>query len=99
MNSIDDDAKIAGINKELWERFKEMYDPKEISDGKPTAPTLTQAEFESIVGQIDDKEAEARHRASMAQRWFGYYRKCTSQEKKFKLIDQYNSLAKPKERC
>ena len=59
---------------------------------------MQQAEFESIVGPIDDKEAEARHRASMAKRWFGYYRKCISQEKKFKLIDQYNSLAKPKER-
>ena len=48
--------------------------------------------------QQDDREAEERHRVSMAQRWFGYYRKCTDQQKKFKLIDQYNSLAKPKER-
>lgn len=98
MNSIDADAERIGINKEIWERFKEMHKPKEISDGKPIAPTLTQAEFESIVGPIDDKEAEKRHRASMAHRWFGYYRKCTDQQKKFKLIDEYNSLAKPKER-
>ena len=57
-----------------------------------------QMEFESIVSEVDDREAEKRHRISMASRWFGYYRKCTSQEKKFRLIDQYNSLAKQKER-
>lgn len=98
MTDIDKDAELIGIEKEIWERFKEMYIPKEVSDGKPTAPTLTQMEFESIVNPIDDKEAEQRHRASMAKRWFGYYRKCGNQEKKNKLIDQYNSLAKPRER-
>ena len=86
MNSIDEDAiNICGINPELWEEFKR-------------STKTEQLEFESIVGPIDDKEAEARHRASMAKRWFGYYRKCSDQQKKFKLIDQYNSLAKPKER-
>ena len=85
MNSIDDDAKLVGISPEVWEDFKRTF-------------KYEQMEFESIVGPIDEKEAEERHRASMAKRWFGYYRKCTSQEKKFKLIDQYNSLAKPKER-
>ena len=73
-----------------------MYDPKEISDGKPTAPTLTQAEFESIVCQIDDKEAESRHLASMAKRWFGYYRKYKGN--KNAIIDQYNKIATMKER-
>ena len=87
------------MNKEIWDKFKEMYCPKEVSDGKPTAPTLTQEEFESIVGPIDDREAEQRHRASMAKRWFfGYYRKCKDPEKKLRLIDQYNRLAKPRER-
>ena len=85
MNSIDDDAKLVGIQPEVWEDFKKTF-------------RYEQMEFESIVGPIDDKEAETRHRASMAKRWFGYYRKCTDQNKKFKLIDQYNSLAKPKER-
>lgn len=85
MNSIDDDAKLVGIQPEVWEDFKKTF-------------RYEQMEFESIVGPIDDKEAEERHRASMARRWFGYYRKCTDQNKKFKLIDQYNSLAKPKER-
>lgn len=85
MNNIDDDAKLVGISPEVWEDFKRTF-------------RYEQMEFESIVGPIDEREAEERHRASMAKRWFGYYRKCTSQEKKFKLIDQYNSLAKPKER-
>jgi nitrate/TMAO reductase-like tetraheme cytochrome c subunit len=85
MNSIDDDAKLVGISPDVWDNFKKTF-------------KCEQMEFESIVGPIDEKEAEQRHRASMAKRWFGYYRKCTSQEKKFKLIDQYNSLAKPKER-
>lgn len=85
MNNIDEDARLIGINTELWEEFKR-------------STKTEQLEFESIVGPIDDKEAEARHRASMAKRWFGYYRKCSDQQKKFKLIDQYNSLAKPKER-
>lgn len=99
MNNIDKDAEIAGIDKEIWKKFKELYAPKEISEGKPTAPTLTQMEFESIVGPIDDREAEQRHRDSMAKRWFfGYYRKCQDQKKKAKLIDEYNSVAKPRER-
>lgn len=98
MNDIEKDVELIGMNKEIWDKFKEMYCPKEVSEKKPTAPTLTQMEFESIVGPIDDKEAEQRHRASMAKRWFGYYRKCKDQQKKFKLIDEYNSLAKPKEK-
>jgi len=85
MNSIDEDARLIGINPELWEEFKR-------------STKTEQLEFESIVGPIDDNEAEKRHRASMAKRWFGYYRKCADQSKKSKLIDQYNSLAKPKER-
>jgi len=96
MSSIDKDAEIIGINKEIWEQFKEMFAPKEISDGRQKP---VQQEFESIVGPIDDKEAEQRHRASMAKRWFfGYYKKCQDPKKKAKLIDQYNYLAKPRER-
>ena len=85
MNSIDDDAKLVGISPEVWEDFKRTFKYEQI-------------EFESIVGPIDDKAAEERHRLSQAKRWFGYYRKCTDQQKKLQLIDQYNSLAKPKER-
>lgn len=85
MNSIDDDAKLVGISPEVWEDFKRTF-------------KYEQMEFESIVGPIDDKAAEERHRLSQAKRWFGYYRKCKSQEKKFKLIDQYNWLATSRER-
>ena len=85
MNSIDEDAKLVGISPDVWENFKKTFKCEQI-------------EFESIVNPIDEKEAEERHRASMAKRWFGYYKRCADQQKKFKLIDQYNSLAKPKER-
>lgn len=76
--SIDEDAKTAGISDETWKRFKEKY-------------TVEQPEFAEIVDQIDDIEAEQRHMASMAQRWFGYYRKCKS--KRNNIIDQYNKIA------
>ena len=85
MNSIDEDAELCGINPEVWEAFKKTFKTEQL-------------EFDSIVGPIDEKEAEARHRASMAKRWFGYYKKCTDQKQKNRLIDQYNSLAKPKEK-
>ena len=80
MNSIDDDAKIVGINPETWKKFKEMHH-------------VEQPEFEEITGPIDDKEAFVRHKEAMAKRWFGYYRKCQDKKKKFKLIYQYNAVA------
>jgi len=85
MNDIDEDARLCGIDPKVWEDFKKTF-------------KYEQMEFESIVGPIDEREAEERHRLSQAKRWFGYYRKCTDQNKKLALIDQYNSLAKPKER-
>jgi len=86
MNNIDDDAiKVCGINPDVWEEFKKSIKPQ-------------QMEFESITNPIDDKEAEQRHRASMAKRWFGYYKKCKDQKRKFKLIDEYNWLATTRER-
>ena len=85
MSDIDKDAELIGIPPDVWDNFKKTF-------------KCEQMEFESIVGPIDDKEAEQRHRASMAKRWFGYYKNCKDKNKKFALIDQYNSLAKPRER-
>lgn len=81
MNRINNDLVICGINPEVCDAFKKTFKAEQL-------------EFDSIVGPIDEKEAEARHRASMAKRWFGYYRKCTDQKQKSTLIDQYNSLAR-----
>jgi len=86
MQTIDDDAKILGINEDTWRRFKTNSQKAE------------QAEFESITNPIDDREAFIRHKQAMARRWFEYYKRCQDQKKKFRLIDQYNALAQTRER-
>lgn len=59
-------------------------------------PKLEQGELEGIVAPIDEHEAFVRHRQALAQRWFGYYKKCKS--KRMTIIDQYNKIATMKER-
>lgn len=44
-----------------------------------------------------DKEAFERRKMALAQRWFGYYKKCNTQ-KKMRLIDQFNKIATMKQR-
>lgn len=46
--------------------------------------------------QQDDREAFLRHKRAMAQRWFGYYKKCKS--KRNTIIDQYNKIATMRQR-
>ena len=41
--------------------------------------------------QQDDREAFERRKMALAQRWFGYYKKCKS--KRMTIIDQYNKIA------
>ena len=104
MRDIDEEARFIGISPEVWEQFRSLTSGRGVKDRdlplerELPPPRMEQMEFESIVNPIDDREAEQRHRQAMAHRWFGYYKKCTDQSKKSKLIDQYNSLAKPKER-
>ena len=86
MQTIDDDAKILGINEDTWHRFKTNSQKAE------------QAEFENITNPIDDREAFIRRKQALAKRWFGYYKKCKDQQKKVKLIDQYNYLAQQRGR-
>lgn len=86
MNSIDDDARLLGIDNDLWKEFKKS--PKYVE----------QPEFPEIVDDIDDKEAFIRHKKALAKRWFGYYRKCKYHDKKIKLVDQYNFLAQSRQR-
>ena len=54
-------------------------------------PRMVQGELEGIVAPIDEHEAFVRHRQAIAQRWFGYYKKCKS--KRMSIIDQYNKIA------
>lgn len=86
MQSIDDDAKLIGINEETWKKFKE------------SKPIQEQLEFSAIVDPIDDREAFIRRKQALAKRWFGYYRKCKDPQKKLKLIDQYNLVATMQQR-
>ena len=79
MSKIDEDAKMLGIDQKIWKEFREMTDPKYVQDDLP------------YFQQQDEKEAFERHKQAMAQRWFGYYRKCKS--KRNAIIDQYNKIA------
>ena len=101
-NSIDDDAELIGITPKTWKEFRmTQYKERELPNIRELPlerelppPRMEQAEFESITNPIDDREAFIRHKQEMARRWFGYYRKCKDKQKKFKLIDQYNYLAR-----
>lgn len=77
MPSLDEDAKLIGINPEKLKRFQK---------------SIKQGEFESITGPIDDREAFIRRKRALAQRWFSYYRKCKNQKKKMDIITQYNAV-------
>ena len=90
MNSIDEDAKLIGFNEKTWKAFKKMYVQNDL-DG------FAQAEAEAREAKID-KEASLRHKQAMAQRWFGYYKKCSDQKKKMALVDQYNRIAQMNQR-
>lgn len=59
-------------------------------------PRMEQAEFESIVNPIDDREAFIRRKQALARRWFGYYKKCKGNRNA--IIDQYNKIATMKGR-
>lgn len=79
MDSIDEDAKLIGIDEEVWRKFRDIK------------PKQEQMEFPEIVDPIDDREAFIRHKQAMAKRWFGYYRKCKGDRNA--IIDQYNKIA------
>ena len=55
-------------------------------------PGFLKAEAEARESSVDS-ETFIRRKQALAQRWFGYYRKCKYQQKKFKLIEQYNKIA------
>ena len=59
-------------------------------------PRMEQAEFESIVNPIDDREAFIRRKQALAKRWFGYYKKYKGNRNA--IIDQYNKIAMMKGR-
>ena len=45
-----------------------------------------------------DSETYLRRKLALAHKWFEYYKKCKDQNKKMKLIDSYNLLAKSRQR-
>jgi hypothetical protein len=106
----DDAINICGIDPKVWEEFKminwktarqtqykerELPPARELPLERELPPArLVQGEFEELTGPIDDREAFIRHKRSMAKRWFEYYKRCQDQKKKFRLIDQYNAIAK-----
>ena len=59
-------------------------------------PRMEQAEFESIVNPIDDREAFIRRKQALAKRWFGYYKKYKGNRNA--IIEQYNKIATMKQR-
>lgn len=102
--SIDDDAELIGINPKTWKEFRmTQYKERELpsvrelpSERELPPPRMEQTEFESIVNPIDDREAFIRHKKAIAQRWFGYYKKCKGNRNT--IIDQYNKIATMRER-
>ena len=89
MNSIDDDARLIGIDEKVWREFRQMTENKE----QDYLPGFLEAEAEARESSVD-KEAVFRHRRAVALRWFGYYKNCKDVNKRKALIDQYNKLAK-----
>ena len=88
MNSIDDDARLIGIDEEVWRKFRQMTERYE----QPDLDGFAKAEAEAREASVD-REAFIRRKQALAKRWFGYYRKCKDPEKKNKLIDEYNWIA------
>lgn len=111
MNSIDEDAELIGIDKKVWMEFRGMtnwkeqrgtqYREKPLDREMPLKrlqphPRFIQDDLPYFQEQ-DDKEAFERRKRALAQRWFGYYKKCNTQ-KKLRLIDQFNRIATMKGR-
>lgn len=56
-------------------------------------PNFLDAEAKARESAID-RETFIRRKQALALRWFGYYRKCKDQNKKFDLLRQYNRVAR-----
>lgn len=81
-DGLDRDAiEVLGIDPKVWKEFRGMKDEKYVQDDLP------------YFQQQDDKEAFERHKQAMAQRWFGYYKKCKDKKKGSFIIEQYNKIA------
>lgn len=90
MNSIDEDARLIGIDEKVWRDFKNMTEQQYL-------PGFLEAESEARESSIDE-ETFIRRKQALAKRWFGYYRKCQDQKKKASIIEQYNMIAIQKQR-
>lgn len=111
-DDIDRDAiDILGINPKIWKEFRGMtnwkeergtqYREKPLDRELPPKrlqphPRFVQEDLPYFQKQ-DDKEAFERRKMALANRWFGYYKKCKTQ-KKLRLVDQFNKIATMKQR-
>ena len=85
MPSIDDDAKLIGIDEKVWQRFKKMYVQDDL-------PGFLESEAKARESKISYDEW-FEHKRRQAMRWFGYYRKCKDGSKIQKISEQYNKIA------
>lgn len=85
-DDIDRDAiEVLGINPKVWKEYRRMTGEKYVQDDLP------------YFQQQDDREAFERRKLALANRWFGYYKKCETQHK-LRLAEQYNKIATMKQR-
>ena len=111
-DDIDMDAiDILGIDPKIWKEFRGMTNWKEERGTqyreKPLERELPPKRLQPhprfvqddlpYFQQQDDREAFERRKQALAQRWFGYYKKCNTQ-KKLRLVDQFNRIATMKQR-
>lgn len=111
-DDIDRDAiDILGIDPKIWKEFRGMTNWKEERGTqyreKPLERELPPKRLQPhprfvqddlpYFQQQDDREAFERRKLALANRWFGYYKKCNTQ-KKLRLVDQFNKIATMKQR-
>lgn len=104
-DEIDRDAELIGIDPKVWKEFRmrnwkeergTQYREKPLDRELPPKrlqphPRFVQDDL-PYFQQQDDREAFERRKMALAQRWFGYYKKCNTQ-KKLRLVDQFNRIA------
>lgn len=85
-DSIDNDAKIVGINPETWRRFKEMYVQDDL-------PNFLKAEAEARESDIS-QETKEDFNNRLSLRWIRYNQLEKKADKQIKLFRQYRMIAR-----
>ena len=87
-DEIDRDAKLVGIDENLWKEFKKMSKTAE----QEYLPGFLEAEAKARESKIDN-DAWFEHKRRLAMRWFAYYRKAKTVDGACKIGTQYNKIA------